>query len=689
LGHIPGNAPPVEGLQRKLGPFTFWGKGRSEQAFRAIMTIRIGDILARRPIKKLFGRDNALAALMPLINADRPIVAQVRGIPGIGKSALLRQLSLEAHKADARTVILDCRSIEPTTQGFLQAVGAASDLAMPYIDRASEQIGAIAPRVLLLLDHFDAFRLMDGWLCQTFPALPSNVRIATFGRLPPAPHWLSAPEWKQFMINLRLDALAAPDAEALLRDAGVSSADARRLATTGRGHPLALHLAARARLERPDLELPDLNVSSVTIELADITLADITDQPTRHTVEAASIIRRVTEPFLAAIFSSADTRLLYTRLRALPIFGHLHDGLTLHEALRPAVAASLKTANPERSIFYRAPAWRHLRTQIGQASPADLWRYTAAAIYLLENPVIREAFFPSAPQSLTTAPAMPSDSDTILNMVRQHDGADAARHLAAWWSRRPGAFYVVRDTRRKIVGFYCLGVADQTDPSLLVEDPVTAAWWRHARDTPTTRGRNVLFLRRWLSAADGEAPCPVQAACWLDIKRTYLELRPELRYVYLALRDISPYAPVAETLSFQLLGLEASLDDKSYHSAVLDFGPVSVDGWISKLLGAELGQEVGADKCGPLDADARELILDRQRISLTQREFALLQYLHARSSRAVSRDELLADIWGWKVDGGSNVIEALVRALRRKLGENARIIETVRAVGYRYRIPAG
>ena len=52
----------------------------------------------------------------------------------------------------------------------------------------------------------------------------------------------------------------------------------------------------------------------------------------------------------------------------------------------------------------------------------------------------------------------------------------------------------------------------------------------------------------------------------------------------------------------------------------------------------------------------------------------------------MERSDLLRDVWGYDYVGGSNVIEAHV-SLRRKLGDRAAAIETVRGLGYRYRAP--
>ena len=68
-------------------------------------------------------------------------------------------------------------------------------------------------------------------------------------------------------------------------------------------------------------------------------------------------------------------------------------------------------------------------------------------------------------------------------------------------------------------------------------------------------------------------------------------------------------------------------------------------------------------------------------IDLTQKEFRLLLYLAERPGEVVSRERLLAEVWGYHFDPGSNVVDVCVRRLRKKLG--AGTIETVRRVGYR------
>jgi DNA-binding response OmpR family regulator len=162
-----------------------------------------------------------------------------------------------------------------------------------------------------------------------------------------------------------------------------------------------------------------------------------------------------------------------------------------------------------------------------------------------------------------------------------------------------------------------------------------------------------------------------------------MALRPHLRRIYAVVRDhAATYAPVLGRLGFQLISsADATLDGQSFRTAMLDFGPSSVDGWLARLVAAELG--VAVDEL--LDVEARELVIDGRRLPLTPLEFSLVRYLYEREGSAVSRESLLRDVWGRTYDVGSNVVDVVVRSLRKKLGAHAGLIETVPGFGYRFR----
>ena len=68
-------------------------------------------------------------------------------------------------------------------------------------------------------------------------------------------------------------------------------------------------------------------------------------------------------------------------------------------------------------------------------------------------------------------------------------------------------------------------------------------------------------------------------------------------------------------------------------------------------------------------------------VTLTAREFAVLECLTRRAGEVVPKRDILDNVWDEAFDGPDNVVEVHVHALRRKLG--ADVIETVRGAGYR------
>jgi two-component system OmpR family response regulator len=87
-------------------------------------------------------------------------------------------------------------------------------------------------------------------------------------------------------------------------------------------------------------------------------------------------------------------------------------------------------------------------------------------------------------------------------------------------------------------------------------------------------------------------------------------------------------------------------------------------------------------KAGHLALDTGHLAADigQGPVPLTRLEFLLLRELAEHAGRSVPKDRLLATVWGYDFDPGSNVVDVCVRRLRSKLGFE--LIKTVRGEGY-------
>ena len=81
-----------------------------------------------------------------------------------------------------------------------------------------------------------------------------------------------------------------------------------------------------------------------------------------------------------------------------------------------------------------------------------------------------------------------------------------------------------------------------------------------------------------------------------------------------------------------------------------------------------------------LDPESRTVTRKGEPVSLTRREFDLLQYLLENPNRVLTREQLLSQVWGFDYAGETNAVDVYISFLRNKLG--ASVVETVRGVGY-------
>ena len=129
-------------------------------------------------------------------------------------------------------------------------------------------------------------------------------------------------------------------------------------------------------------------------------------------------------------------------------------------------------------------------------------------------------------------------------------------------------------------------------------------------------------------------------------------------------------------------GLEAGADDylaKPFHFEEL------VARVKARLRGDGGGSEQTQLRVGgvALDLRTRWASVGGDTVELSAREFELLRTFLEHPNQVLSREQLLAGVWGYDYDPGSNVVDVYVGYLRRKLG--AARLETVRGVGYHFR----
>lgn len=627
------------------------------------------------------GRAEERSRCHALVDGDGARVLFVHGISGSGKSALIHRVVASVDRDRSTVAMLNCEDIEPTEEGFRAAL--ASAVGHEGVDVSVGGFGWLddcADRIVVCLDQYEVLRLLDTWLRQTFvPCLPAHVRLLIASREEPHTAWHRLPAGR--FDALRLGPLSDTESHALLCALGVADGAARSITAFAGGHPLTLLLAAMAAREQPDRAVRDVTLDRLLDEFTRVYLDEL-DPATHDLLQAASVVRRITRPLLAAMLPDVDAWKAFQALTALPFVERTSEGLSIHDAVQQVVLNDLRGSDPARHRDLRRRAWTHLREELREVPRSALWRHTADMVYLIENPFVREAHFPSDAHAYAIEDATPADEAAIHALIGHFEPPTSAELLRTWWRRRPDVFRVARDTAGAVAGFFILTPSDRLDLRTFGDDPVVAGWLDHLARDPIPASQTLLLGRRWLTWDAGEGLSPPQAAFWLDLKRYYMALRPRLRRNYGTTIYPEIYGQVLASLGGGTIPHGAvELDGVAYHGIYLEFGPSSVDGWLTRLA----ADEVGLTDDDLLDVDRRQALIDGGRVDLTSLEFEVLHYLREHGGTPVTRHAMLTDIWGHETVVGSNVVDAVIAGLRRKLGRRADMVETIRGVGYRFR----
>ena len=127
-------------------------------------------------------------------------------------------------------------------------------------------------------------------------------------------------------------------------------------------------------------------------------------------------------------------------------------------------------------------------------------------------------------------------------------------------------------------------------------------------------------------------------------------------------------------------GLDAGADD--YLTMPFDFTELTAR--LRALLRRSGGVASPTLRAGDIELDpaTREVRRAGEPVTLTPKEFALLEYLLRNANRPLSRATLMEHVWGIRFDPGTNVVDVFINSLRNKLDPERTLIQTVRGVGY-------
>ncbi|MEO8938543.1 MAG: response regulator transcription factor [Burkholderiaceae bacterium] len=133
-----------------------------------------------------------------------------------------------------------------------------------------------------------------------------------------------------------------------------------------------------------------------------------------------------------------------------------------------------------------------------------------------------------------------------------------------------------------------------------------------------------------------------------------------------------------DSVEQRIEGLDAGADDY----VLKPYAPTELLARIRALLRRASGraEPVYEHRGVAINPATREVTLDGNPVTISAREWAVLEPLIAHPGLVLSRSQLEEKLYGWKDDIGSNAVEVYVHGLRKKLG--ATLIQNIRGVGY-------
>ena len=85
-----------------------------------------------------------------------------------------------------------------------------------------------------------------------------------------------------------------------------------------------------------------------------------------------------------------------------------------------------------------------------------------------------------------------------------------------------------------------------------------------------------------------------------------------------------------------------------------------------------------------INYSAHTLKIENKMINLTPKEFEILTYLIKNKNIAISREQLLSNLWGYDFFGDDRTVDTHIKMLRNNLRKYRNLIETVRGIGYKF-----
>lgn len=187
-------------------------------------------------------------------------------------------------------------------------------------------------------------------------------------------------------------------------------------------------------------------------------------------------------------------------------------------------------------------------------------------------------------------------------------------------------------------------------------------------------------------AANGEEAIRMVKTCKIDL--IIMDIMMPKMDGYTACREIKKFAPEIPFIMLsarseeydKLIGFDLGIDDY----VTKPFSPKELLARIKAITKRKINKDKIVIEGIVIDDLAHEVVVDNKVVDLTPKEYELLKYIVENKNIALSRETLLAAVWGFDYYGDDRTVDTHIKTIRNRLGKYRNMIKTVRGMGYKF-----
>ncbi len=558
---------------------------------------RLGDRLAAARRNHFVGRIEELEAFARMLrpNPDFSLLF-IHGPGGMGKSSLLSEFARVCLDQHWTPLLLDARNIDPSPDGFLQALAGVMRLESNVSPLLALEQGALEGLHggVLMLDTFENLKPLDAWLRERFlPELPEAMRVVLAGREPPNPQWSGDSGWRELMRVQGLRNLRPEESRDLLHKRGLPHTAQDALLAFTHGHPLALSLVAetfRSQAANPSLEFDPDQHPDMLRTLLERFVQSVPSPAHRAALEICALVHTTTESVLAAGLDAPEVHELFAWLRSLSFVQEGPNGLSPHELLRDVIHRDLRWRNPDWNALLHRRVRHYYTKRLLEARGSEQQRVLLEDVYLHRlNPMVKPfltwgEFGAAYSEPLKVANVV--DQQGVLKLITDFEGEQERKTALHWLERFPQGFTVYRDAQGSLSGVLVKLELSQISPEDLERDPFTRSLgdWL-ARQGSLQEGETALLFRYWLSRDEGQGVSSVQSLIFIQAVQAYIST-PKMAWSFFAVSDFEFWQPAFSYMGCRAVALEGGGAQRGAYAR--DWRSGGIPAWLEMLGEREL-----------------------------------------------------------------------------------------------------